>query len=133
MDVLVPWMMLRELPTSVKLPFQALVDDGLLADERLTLALLYAYSDEYGFVDETPRTLAVPRALHKNSVRRHLYKLEALKYLVPIRKASKLAIPQHKFSDGYALTLRPDGERFEVATGNARIGSKHWQSKTRWS
>lgn len=133
MVVVVTWAMLREMPTVVKLPFQALVDDDLLAAERLTLALLYAYADDHGLVEETVVTLQMPRGLHKNSVRRHLQKLEKLRYLVPINKAVKLdRIPQRKIAEGYALTLRPDGQRWPAAPDSARIGSRNWNTKSRW-
>ena len=126
--------MLRELPTSVNVPFQAMVDDDLLDAERLTLVLLYAYADEDGLVQETPVTLEVPRQLHRNSVRRHLYRLEQLRYLVPIHRAAKLErIPQRSIAEGYALTLRPSGERWPAAHSTARIGSRTWNSQKRWA
>lgn len=126
--------MLREMPTAVNVPFQAMVDDELLAEERLTLVLLYAYAGDDGLVLETPMTLEIPRGLHRNSIRRHLYKLEVLRYLVPISKAEKLErMPQRQTAQGYALTLRPNGGRWPAAHGTARIGSKQWNSKARWA
>lgn len=126
--------MLRAMPGAVNLPFQSLVDDGLLDAERLTLAICYAYADEFGIVCETPTTLESPRALHRNSVRRHLYKLEKLRYLVPIHKANRLElVPQRRTAEGYALTLRPDGGRFPAAHPTQRIGSKGWDARKRWA
>lgn len=122
------------MPTSVNIPFQALVDDGMLAEVRLTLVMLYAFADENGIVDETPMSLAVPRGLHKNSVRRHLYTLHELRYVLPLSSATKLdRIPLRSTADGWALTLRPDGQKWAAAHATARIGSKGWDSKKRWA
>ena len=121
--------MLRDLPKDVQVPFQAMVDNGLLDTERLTLALLYAYADPDGYVDETPASLSEARALHRNSVRRHAVRLEELNYLVPVYKGSHKADPQRLYADGYALTLRPDGQRYGIATGRKRIGSRGWADR----
>lgn len=124
--------MLRETPTLVKLPFQALVDNELLGAERLTLALLYAYADADGVVNETCDSLQAPRQLHKNSVRRHLYKLERLRYLVPHHREEKHdRVLKRKVAERYALTLAPNGERWPAWTEASRIGSRTWEPKAR--
>lgn len=126
--------MLHEMPTSVNVPFQAMVDDGLLPAERLTLALLYAYADDGGIVLETPRSLEIPRTLHRNTIRAHLNKLAEIGYLLPIPQASRLdRVPHRESIEGYALFLKADGGRYEAAPPRARIGSTDWDAKQRWA
>ena len=133
MDVIASWAMLKQMPTSVNVPFQALVDDGLLDVERLTLSVCYAYADEDGILMETARTLETARKLHKNTVRRHLYKLVRLNYIIPINRATRLErMPQRTIAKGYALTLRPNGKKYDAANPAQRIGSKTWDKTSRW-
>jgi hypothetical protein len=125
--------MLTEMPGQVKVPFQAMVDDGLQPEERLTLVVLYGYADAKGVVNETPTAISVARSVHPNSTRRHLKRLQELGYLIPLHRASRLErTPLRKIAEGFALTLRPDGERWDAAPPRGRIGSARWASKKRW-
>lgn len=125
--------MLKDFPTSVEVPFQALVDDALLEPERITLAFLYAISSDAGIVNATPVTMAKPRGLHRNSVRRHMYRLEELKYVVSINREPQVLEPKRERIEGYALTLHRDGKRNDLTRVRGRIGGADWRQKGRWA
>ena len=124
--------MLRALPTSVNFPLQVIADHGLLEGQRMTLLWCYALCDKDGLLQETPTTMEPMRRVDKNSVRRHMQVLEEAGYIVPIHRAARLGhIPVRELVRGYALTLRPDGGKFDAAHPRARIGTKVWAAEQR--
>ncbi len=125
--------MLARLPAAVQVPFQAMADDAILDSVRMTLLVMYAFADDDGVVPYTPSQLEVPRDLGSNTIRRHLYQLEEMHYVRTLHLATKLHMPMRERIRGYALTLRPDGERFPGAHKTKRIGSRHWSRKARWA
>jgi len=126
--------MLRELPNSVNVPFQAIADDGLLTSVRHTLMVCYAFADKDGFVPLVCDGLRVPGGCAENTIRRHITALEKLNYLVTISRPTRLARdPLRTFALGFALTLRADGTRYDAAHPKRRIGSRAWAAAKRWA
>lgn len=108
--------MLRAPPQTIMIPYRAIVDRALLDAERVTLALLYARADQYGVVEETALSLMKIRRKCANTMRRHLYRLEELQYLVPINKACRLERePLRQSAEGYALLCQPNGRQWQAA------------------
>lgn len=131
-NVLASYAMLRDFPTEVRVPFQALADDSIGAEARLTLAVLYAYAEEDGVVDMTPALLEAPRDLHRNTIRRQIYELIEAGFVVQINRATSVEIPQRRKIDGYMLTLAPDGSEWRGASDAKTPLGDAWKRSERW-
>jgi len=111
--VLVTSVMADPRPTTVNIPYRALVDPELIDAERVTLMLLYGLADNFGVIDQTALTLKDLRFTCGNTMRRHLVKLEYLEYIVALNKATQLLrTPLRQSAEGYALRCRANGRRW---------------------